>query len=245
MKRLWPAILLAWIAGFVDALGYLALAKVFTAHMSGNAAAVGAEMGAGKWHEAMIRGLAIPGFVLGVALGETMGSLSGSRSAEARNRPRRLASLSLELFLLVGFLVLEKLSSGSPAPGTFAYFVRVWLLALAMGVQTSALRRGGGARVRTTFISGMLTKMTLTAITWLFHLSRSSSPASFRDSAASRAVLYGLIVFAFLTGGICGGFGEVRWGSIALVFPMAALLIIIVADWAVSPSRRPEPSTAP
>ncbi len=61
MKRIWPAVLLAWVAGFVDSLGYLALAKVFTAHMSGNSAAVGAELGAGNWHEAMVKGLAIPG----------------------------------------------------------------------------------------------------------------------------------------------------------------------------------------
>ncbi|HVM50036.1 MAG TPA: YoaK family protein [Candidatus Acidoferrum sp.] len=227
MKRTWPALLLAWIAGFVDALGYLALSKVFTAHMSGNSAAVGAELGLGNWHEAMVRGLAIPGFVAGVAVGTVGEALS--RAGRLRVR---LAPVALELALLICFVVLEQASSGARVPvGSLAYFCRVWLLAVAMGVQAATLRRAGRLRVRTTFISGMLTNMTANAVLWVMQRRGSRRALPARKAFGGQAALFGSIFVAFLAGGVCGGFGEVRWGSIALLVPAAGLAALIAMDW--------------
>jgi uncharacterized membrane protein YoaK (UPF0700 family) len=227
-------VLLAWIAGFVDALGYLALSKVFTAHMSGNAAAVGAELGIGNWHEAMVRGLAIPGFMVGIGVGTCSEVLAHRSGLQAR----LVAALGLEMALLLGFIVLEpNLPDTKPAVGTLGFFLRVWLLASAMGLQSATLRRAGGTRVRTTYVTGMLTNMVVSAVQYLlrfagyhFHGQASNSRVS-RTSLGRRARMFGMIFFSFLLGGICGGLGEVRWGSMALVAPMAGLLLVALEDW--------------
>ncbi len=161
VEEIWPAILLAWVAGFVDALGYLALSHVFTAHMSGNSAALGAHLGKGEWHEALIRGLAIPPFILGVAVGVLV-----DLRAKRTGRAARLApAFALELFCLGLFLYLDcGRQLGAVRPGTGAFFTLVSLLAAAMGLQSATLRRAGGTRVRTTYISGMLTSMTEHAV---------------------------------------------------------------------------------
>ncbi len=240
MRGIWPAILLAWIAGFVDALGYLALAKVFTAHMSGNAAAVGAQLGSGNWHEAMVRGLAIPAFILGIAIG------TATEALVRRWVASKLAiAFALEISLLVCFMAIEPGAGGrSPNPGSLGYFVRVWLLTLAMGIQSATLRHAGGMRVRTTYVSGMLTNMTESGVMYLMQLwggqNDRQSPGASTDSAplGPHAINFGLIFLSFLIGGICGGYAQVSWGSLALVAPCAGLLFLVVKDLSAPRQRR-------
>src|SRR5579885_833441 len=38
-KKVWLAVALAWVAGFVDVTGYLTLIHIFTSHLSGNSVA--------------------------------------------------------------------------------------------------------------------------------------------------------------------------------------------------------------
>jgi uncharacterized membrane protein YoaK (UPF0700 family) len=218
VKRMRPVILLAWIAGFVDALGYLALSKVFTAHMSGNAAAIGAQLGQSNWHEAMIRGLAIPAFILGVAAGVVSDKLAPRIACRSRLAP----AFILESLLVLAFLLLDpNPSKTTPPPGGFRFFVLIWLLAMAMGVQNATLRRAHGVRVRTTYVSGMLTNMAESLTLWLMEHSK-------HHRHGGRALIFASIFLSFLIGAICGGIGEARWGSITLLAPLAGLFCLIV-----------------
>lgn len=245
-SRLWPVILLTWVAGFVDALGYLALDKVFTAHMSGNSAAIGATLGSGNWHEALVRGLAIPGFVLGIGAGVAC-EVVASRACASR---RLLAAFVLEIALLGLFIALDPQgASQRPAPGSLSFFGLVWLLALAMGVQNATLQHAGGFRIRTTYISGMLTNMSQEGAAYLLgnwkRLCGPEGPESDaeRRAHAKRAGVFGLVFLAFLIGGCCGGWGEVRWGSKALIGPETLLVFLSVQDWFEgAPSKSKSPS---
>src|SRR5690349_6360434 len=71
-EKVWLAVSLAWVAGFVDAVGYVSLFRLFIAHMSGNSAAMGAHFGQGEWGEAFYRAFPIPVFVLGVIAGAAL-----------------------------------------------------------------------------------------------------------------------------------------------------------------------------
>lgn len=245
MEELWPAILLAWIAGFVDALGYLALSNVFTAHMSGNSASLGANLGRGDWHEVMTRGVAIPPFIVGIALGVLVENLARQGQKSARLAP----AFGLELVFLLVYMCIDHLRGPIAVPsGTPVFFVLVALLALAMGVQSATLRRAGSTKVRTTFISGMLTNMTENGVNYLLSEWRKWSGRPLDETGPGQpfgllAVKFGLIFFSFLIGGVCGGFGQAAWGSIALLAPMAGLAILIAEQWMHRP-RLPEEKPA-
>ena len=231
MAVVWPAFLLAGIAGFIDALGYLELSQVFTAHMSGNSAAVGAHLGEGDWHNAMVHGLAIPAFIFGAAIGVMVERAANRKRARGRLAP----AYALEMLLLIAFMTLSEVHPRPPlAPGSPKFFVLVWLLAVAMGLQSATLRRAGGMRVRTTFVSGMLTNMTEEGTLYLVELWerwRGGPSEKGRESLGRRAAEFGLIFGCFLVGGIGGGFGEARWGSWALVVPLAGLVVAVANDW--------------
>lgn len=222
-EAIWPAVLLAWIAGFVDALGYRALDRVFTAHMSGNAAAAGAQLGAADWSDAALRGLAIPAFLLGVAVA----ALSIRLRTRHQRRVRLAPAFTFELALLVAFIAL--CPQPHVPPGTLHFYTLVWLLAAAMGVQSATLHRAGGRRVQTTFVSGMLARFGEESVAWLL---RRVQPL--RTDAAPHHGRYALmaagIFLSFMIGAVLGSRGEIRYGASALVVPSVALLVVIAED---------------
>ena len=233
VDELWPAILLAWIAGFVDALGYLSLAHVFTAHMSGNSASLGAHLGQGKWQEVIIRGMAIPPFILGIALGVLAEAATAQRG---RQRAQLVPAFALELLCLVGFICLDPSDSARLLrPGTPHFYLLMSLLAMAMGLQNATLRRAGRTKVRTTYISGMLTNMTENAVHWLLcKLQTRSNHARDENPQPGFGRLtckFGLIFVSFIVGACCGGFGQTTWGAVSLLAPVFGLVVLIAQDW--------------
>jgi uncharacterized membrane protein YoaK (UPF0700 family) len=76
---------LAWVAGYVDAVGFLTLAGLFTAHMSGNTARLGVFVGDGDWRFAAQR--LVP--ILFFTSGSHSASRSPRRSGSCRSRRRR------------------------------------------------------------------------------------------------------------------------------------------------------------
>jgi uncharacterized membrane protein YoaK (UPF0700 family) len=81
---------LAWVAGYVDAVGFLTLAGLFVAHMSGNTVRLGVFVGDGDWSFAAQRLVPIVFFTLGVALGIAIAEALRRRSTPA---PARILSV--------------------------------------------------------------------------------------------------------------------------------------------------------
>jgi uncharacterized membrane protein YoaK (UPF0700 family) len=75
---------LAWVAGYVDAVGFLTLAGLFVAHMSGNTVRLGVFVGDGDWS------LAAQRFVpIGSSCSASWAaSRSSRRCSDDRRRPR-------------------------------------------------------------------------------------------------------------------------------------------------------------
>src|SRR6266545_4772058 len=72
---------LAVVAGYVDAVGFLTLAGLFVAHMSGNTVRLGVFVGDGDWSLAAQRLVPIIVFTLGVAGGIALVEALRRRSA--------------------------------------------------------------------------------------------------------------------------------------------------------------------
>src|SRR5215210_549077 len=62
-------VLLSVAAGCVDAVSYLGLGRVFTANMTGNTVLLGLSLGQADWQAALRSGVALAGFIMGVAVG--------------------------------------------------------------------------------------------------------------------------------------------------------------------------------
>ena len=77
---------LAVVAGYVDAVGFLTLAGLFVAHMSGNTVRLGVFVGDGDWSLAAQRLVPIIVFTIGVAGGIALVEALRRRSAPRRRR---------------------------------------------------------------------------------------------------------------------------------------------------------------
>lgn len=209
----WLALALAAIAGAVDGIGYLLLYHVFTSHMSGNTVTMMIYVASGNWREAWrhIEPIVIffAGIVAGIALTDMLVQL----------RVARIFAIltGLEFVLLVVFFAL-------------AHPPRQWMVvwpASAMGVQNAMLRRIGHHRVRTTFVTGMLTNTALGLVETV------QSLAAHADDARKKFadfLLYGGIWLCFACGGIVAAIVAVRYGTIALLLPLSGLAALIVYD---------------
>lgn len=221
-ESIWPAVFLALVAGFIDALGYLVLAHLFTAHMSGNAAALGAYAGQHDWGNVVLRALPIPAFVLGGAAGAVAVTIANRRRARAQLAP----AFGLELLLLIAFQLAFPHLRPAAAPGTAALTILVSLLAAAMGVQAATLRRVGDEEVNTSFVTGMLVDTVEECVAWAFER---GNPAEARRRRR-HAGLFAAIFFAFMIGAVAGSVSETRWGENALFAPMLVLAIVITEE---------------
>ncbi|HZZ56722.1 MAG TPA: YoaK family protein [Opitutaceae bacterium] len=219
----WPVFLLAAIAGYVDAFGYMTLAQVFTAHMSGNAAALGALIARHQWPLVLRHGLAIPAFTAGVATGV----YSEQAARRARLRSPVLPALVAEALCILAFLLLDL--GPAPAAGSGRYFALLCLLAGSMGLQSAALQRAEGSTIRTTFVTGMLMSMAQECALGLDEAAQGVSGALRRRGVS--AVFFGAIFCLFMAGAVCGGLGRVHWKAEALAVPLAALAAAALIEW--------------
>lgn len=213
---------LAWIAGFVDAAGYLALLGVYTSHMTGNTAALGRYLSVEDWHEAAAHAWPLLAFVLGLMAGATLMEV-GRR---CRLQSRLSLVLAVEMVLLATLAALDPRRSSSDLGW-------LWLPAWAMGMQTVTITKIGDQRVYSTYMTGSLSKFA-EALTgygfWLADSVRSRAPEWRRQALRHRLLGHTLVTgglwLLFLVGGLSGVLATAAWGLRALWWPVAGLGLI-------------------
>ncbi len=236
-EKSWVALLLAWVAAFSDAIGFLVLQQLGASFMSGNSMAMGAALGRLDWSQVLQRGLPILAFFLGNMLGYLILML-------ARRRGMRspfaiifgLEAVLLLMFLLLGSQALRGGVIPSFPPGIFV--MCIVLLTVAMGLQTSTIRWAGTMGVRTTFVTGVLSDwaQTLTQyVTWLsLHSTqwhrRVIMRESFKQASFRHLLLLVGIWVAYVLGAVCGSALEQYMALLALLFPVCVLVGMIVLD---------------
>src|ERR1039457_942451 len=208
------AITLAAIAGWVDAVGFLVLFGLFTAHLSGNTARLGVELGQGNASLSLTYAVPIVVFFGAVVVG--MAYIGHQEPGS-----RRLGSLlGMELTLLVLYLGIGTAlrDAGDLTARSGAYYAVAVLAVAAMGLQTAAVRHVAGVTVHTTFITGMVTSFAEELV----------SAARHDPSAPRRARVHGGLVGAYLIGAVGGSALESIWALWALVVPIGVLAALIV-----------------
>ena len=201
-KRL--ALALAGTAGFLDVVGYLTLAHLFTAHMTGNTSKLGVALGHGKVGAALPLALALPLFAAGVA--------AGTLFVDAR---RASMPLLVEAALVAAFMTIGGLSGphGGTVSSPYPYYVLEACATLALGLQTAALTDVEGTTVRTSYVSGVLTNLTQGVVRRLR-----------RSGDRKPLALLAMILVAYLAGATLGALTLRALSLWCLAFPLALLL---------------------
>ena len=200
---------LAFIAGQVNAVGYLGFRHESISNMTGNTSLLGVALGQGETGEALHWALAIAAFVLGTML-------SGMIVQQSTLQLGRRYGVALVLESALLFAAVPLLDAANSAG--------LYLASVGMGLQNGMVSAYSGAVIRTTHVTGIFTDLGI----YLGHLVRGLPvdrlrlrvcvlvAASFMLGSVAGALLFrsmqqhSLLIPAALTG-ICGlGYGLYR-----------------------------------
>jgi uncharacterized membrane protein YoaK (UPF0700 family) len=230
------ALLLSFVAGFVDIVGFVAVYHIFTAHMTGTTVHLGQELVTGQYTAAVIAATVLAAFMLGSIAGRVLIEIG------SRRHVHRVASvtLAIEAALLAGFVSAMRHAAGplSP-PSVLLTCVLLAMLASAMGLQTATLTRIGPLTIHTTFVTGMLNKLAqlishlLFRTVDLFSGKDKGETVRLRQERAAVSRQAGFIFaiwFVYLAGAISGAWLHSKNGVTIVYIPVGILLMAIAAD---------------
>ncbi len=215
---------LSFAAGYIDAISYLGLDRVFTANMTGNSVLLAIALAQLDGEAAARSSTALVGFLGGAIIGA--GIVERDRM-ETVWPPAVTLALTIECGILVAFAAGWHLTNvASAAVTTTALIV---LSSLAMGVQSAAIRRRGVSGIATTYITGTLTYL----------MAQLMRPRS-KDRVAApspRPVLLSAVCILYC-GGAAAAAVSLRWNSwLGLMLP-AGVVALVVVTAAMSFPRR-------
>lgn len=198
------AILLAALAGFVDALAFTSMGGFFASFMSGNSTRLGVGLGSGSAHDAAMAASLVMSFVAGVILSTVIG-----RARPQRHQPAVMAVVTLLLTLAAVLAALM------PGP------VVLLLLAAAMGTENGVFHRDGEVTIGVTYMTGSLVKM-----------GQKLAGALMGDADRFGWLRYFGLWFGFVCGVVIGAESQFRWGWSALwLAPIfAGVLTLLLAS---------------
>lgn len=234
------ALAITWVAGFVDAVGYLVLSHIYTSNMSGNTVSVGLHAALMKWSEVAHEGWPVLMFVAGLVFCATI--------HEAGKRAGILATSSitfgLEAAMLAAFIPLSihHLHGGQVQTSSLSFFYLIVALpALAMGLQNATISHVGALSLRTTHVTGSLTTLAEALAVYMFWLYDRTRGRFWRrigialrltprqKSAQALALMTGSWI-AFVAGAACGAVLNAKWHTACLLPPICLLLVLAVLD---------------
>jgi len=191
--------LLTVVAGIADSVGYITMGGIFAANMTGNTVLAGISLAEGHYVTAARRAAPLLAFFLGALLARLLLRL--------RHKPAVPLLIEAALIAAVGFLPI----STEPA---------ILIVALAMGLQASALTQFGGVAVSTVVVTSTLARVADATLDRAWPAAKPAQP----PVAAPRLLM--LTWAGYLVGAIAGAF-LLRVTGQPLLVP-AALLVIVV-----------------
>jgi uncharacterized membrane protein YoaK (UPF0700 family) len=217
--RTWivPSVL-SLVAGYVDTIGFVSLFGLFTAHVTGNFVLVGATLGsiAGGGLSSGLIGklLALPVFIIGVALTTIILRSKKNASGNAARLALLLQAGGISCFMLAGQTSLPFLDADANS-----VLICSMLGVLAMSIQNAGARLVFTEMAPSTVMTGNVTQLVVDGIDLL-----KSIDAAMVDSARARVYKTLPSVIAFSVGALSGGLAYHFISFAALAPAVAALL---------------------
>ena len=207
---------MGFLAGYVDTLGFIALFGLFTAHVTGNFVLIAAALADPAQTPSLLKLLAFPAFILGVAVARLLVAGCERRGTSA-TKPVYL----LQLVLLLGFMVCGMLGEpvgevGITRVGVFAFAAGL-LGAAAMGAHSAASKLLLSNLAPTSMMTGNVTQLVIDTVDRL----RGAADAATK----ARCAKFFWPVLAFALGCVAAAFAYRAFGFVALVVPNAILVL--------------------
>jgi uncharacterized membrane protein YoaK (UPF0700 family) len=195
-------------AGFVDAVGFIALGGFYTSFMSGNTTQLGTGIVLGRgWALALPAGLLVLFF---------LGSFLGQLVSQSSRRWGPAATLGV-VVIGIAISLAQYFVGVGPAQSMLA-------LAAAAGAQNAVLQPIGAARLGTTFVTGTL-----------FAAGQDLARATAGLAPPWRWLQHLLVWASLCTGALIGGLAYEFWQMTALLIPAAVYLVCL--GWFAIKSR--------
>ena len=231
------AVVLTAIAGYVDVVGYLSLSHILNANMSGNTVAIAYRTIEQRGDLALHRGWAVLMFIVGLFVAAFIHEIGHRR----KFRPVAAVTLGIEALLLAAYVYLgtPRLQGAEIKPSPAMFYALLAFSTLAMGIQNATLTRVGALSVRTTHVTGTISKFAEAGSRYLFwlydrmHAGRSwgfAMKASRKQRDFIHSVLTAISWMAFLAGAFAGAWLRQRIELRSLYLPVAILATISISD---------------
>jgi uncharacterized membrane protein YoaK (UPF0700 family) len=236
-------LVLTWAAAGVDAISYLGLGHVFTANMTGNAVLLGLSIGQGQGLAALRSIIALAGFTLGVALSALMLETRPGRGEWPVGVTRAVAA---EAIILGVFSLTWHLGAHRGA----VLYALIVLSAVAMGIQSAAIRHLKVPGIATTYITGTLTSMVAEFVSWLTRLRRSPLAADptgqsiTLEAPTARhyhgARLQAVVLLVYVLAAVVSAVLQAGHSRLVSLSPLLAVALVVVNAY-TRPRREPIP----
>lgn len=220
-------ILLAFVAGAINAGGFLAVAQ-YTSHMTGMVSAMADNLVLGAYPLVLGAFGALVSFILGAACSALLVNYGRRR----RYHSKYAIPLLLEALLLLCFGLLG--ARLATIDGLFVPLT-VMLLCFIMGLQNAVITKISKATIRTTHITGLVTDLGIELGKLLYVNQRAGTAPVLADRR--RLHVHIRLIAAFFGGGVAGALGFKAVGYISTV-PLAIALLLLVLRPALDDWRR-------
>lgn len=209
---------LSFLAGFVDALGYIALFGLFTAHISGNLVLLGAELAEPGHHFPILKLLVFPAFMVGVAIAKVI-----AYKCQKCARNALLTLYLVEMVLLTAFMVAGMMAEPLDENAVTDLVMLTGIVAaIAMGVHSGC----GRVLLKDLTPTGMMTgNVTQLVIEFVELVLEGADKRARRD-----VVRYLWPIVAFGLGALAAAFAYARFGFQAMVVPIAIIFVLACVE---------------
>jgi uncharacterized membrane protein YoaK (UPF0700 family) len=224
------SLVIAAVAAYVDATGFLLYSGIYLSFMSGNSTRAAVLIARGDWQQlAPVIGV-IPTFILGVTLGTMMHGLF-KRQGQAI------------VFGTAGIAlgVVAALEIYGPSAGSKDTRLGLFLmLAGTMGLLNSVVQRVEKISVALTFVTGTLVKLG----TAIGRQMTNRGPGEGGDQRETIVVLASMY-FAFFLGAVCGGLAAALYGLRCTIAPAVLLIGLGLLCWFLGAENKTATTGAP
>jgi uncharacterized membrane protein YoaK (UPF0700 family) len=220
LRGLVLSVALAFVAGFVDTCGFVALFFLFSAHVTGNFVVLAASLV--QPHAGVVaKLLALPVFILAVA-GTRLYVLRVAGTERVERHLLAMELIFLGLFLAAGLAATPLIDADAPLA-----VLAGMLAVVAMGVQNAASRTVFAGLSPTTVMTGNVTQVVMDCVDYGF-----SRSAQARSGTRARLAKFGPPVLGFAAGAVGGAvlFGVVGFWCLLLPVAVISGLLLRRAD---------------